>query len=294
MAAPTRTWVLVALWVAAFVLTVTLAVFQRLTGPSHPLRGEARLADGSELRFRLPRSSEGRDSLVVSLPPAAAELGAVLAWRRYPTDEPYRELSMTTEGEGRVTAAVPRQPAAGKVEYFIRLGGGSGAPQQLPPAGTVVARFRDPVPAGILIPHILAMFASMLVSTRALLEVLRPGGGAARGQVLIAMALLVIGGLVLGPMVQRAAFGSYWTGWPIGTDLTDNKTAVAFLAWLPATLAALGRRGTRLAVVAGWLVMMGVFLIPHSLRGSELDWTAAGADPAFSLPPPAAGAPPGR
>jgi len=285
--------VLVALWAAAFVLTVTLAVFQRLTGPSHPLRGEVPLADGSELRFRLPRSSEGRDSLVVSLPPAAAELGAVLAWRRYPTDEPYRELAMKSEGEGLATAAVPRQPAAGKVEYFIRLGSGSGAPQ-LPPVGTVVARFRDPVPAGILIPHILAMFASMLVATRALLEVLRPGGGQARGHVLIAMALLVVGGLALGPMVQHAAFGSYWTGWPIGTDLTDNKTAVAFLAWLPATLAALGRRRTRLAVAAGWLIMMGVFLIPHSLRGSELDWSATGADSAVSLPPPAAGEQPVR
>lgn len=293
MAAPTRTWVLVALWAAAFVLTVTLAVFQRLTGPSHPLRGEVLLADGSELRFRLPRSSEGRDSLVVSLPPAAAELGAVLAWRRYPTAEDYRELAMTVGGDGRVAAAVPRQPAAGKVEYLVRLGNGPGAPQ-LPPAGTVVARFRDPVPAGILVPHILAMFASMLVSTRALLEVLRPGGGPAGGQVVIAMALLVVGGLVLGPMVQKAAFGSYWTGWPFGTDLTDNKTAVAFLAWLPATLAALSGRRTRLAVAAGWLIMMGVFLIPHSLRGSELDWTAAGGGAAVSLPAPDTGAPPGR
>jgi hypothetical protein len=285
--------VLVALWAVAFVLTVTLAVFQRLTGPSHPLRGELRLADGGELRFRLPRSSEGRDALVVSLPPAAAQLAAILAWRRYPTDDAFRDLAMTADGEGRVTAAVPRQPAAGKVEYFIRLGAGAGA-AQLPPAGTVVARFRDPVPAGILIPHILAMFASMLVSTRALLEVLRPGGGSARGQVLIAMALLVVGGLVLGPMVQKAAFGSYWTGWPLGTDLTDNKTAVAFLAWLPATLAALARRRARIAVVAGWLIMMGVFLVPHSLRGSELDWAAAGAAPVVSLPTPTGGEQPGR
>jgi hypothetical protein len=293
VATPTRTWVLVALWAAAFAVTVTLAVFQRLTGPSHPLRGELRLADGSELSYRLPRSSEGRETLVVSLPPAVAELGAVLAWRRYPTLEPYRELAMTAEGDGRVTAAVPRQPAAGKVEYFIRLGGGSGAPQ-LPPAGTVVARFRDPVPAAILIPHILTMFASMLVSTRALLEVLRPGGGPARSQVLVAMALLVVGGLVLGPLVQKAAFGSYWTGWPLGTDLTDNKTALAFLAWLPATLAVLAGRRTRLAVAAGWLVMMGVFLIPHSLRGSELDWSAAGVDPAVTRTSPTAGAQPAR
>ncbi len=91
------------------------------------------------------------------------------------------------------------------------------------------------------------------------------------------MGLLVVGGLFLGPLVQKFAFGAYWTGWPYGTDLTDNKTLIAFLAWLPATIAAVRGLRTRLAVVLGWIVMMGVFLIPHSMRGSELDWSETGA-----------------
>ena len=94
------------------------------------------------------------------------------------------------------------------------------------------------------------------------------------------MGLLVIGGLFLGPMVQKSAFGAYWTGWPNGSDLTDNKTLIAFLAWLPATVAAARGMRTRAAVVLGWVVMMGVFLIPHSLRGSELDWSETDAAPA--------------
>ena len=84
----------------------------------------------------------------------------------------------------------------------------------------------------------------------------------------------MIGGLLLGPLVQKFAFDAYWTGWPFGHDLTDNKTLVAFLAWLPATVLALTRRRIGLAVAAGWIVMMGVFLIPHSYRGSEMDWSA--------------------
>jgi hypothetical protein len=90
-----------------------------------------------------------------------------------------------------------------------------------------------------------------------------------------------VGGLFLGPVVQKFAFDAFWTGWPFGTDLTDNKTALAALAWLPATLLALRNRPLRVAVIVGWLVMMGVFLIPHSLRGSQIDWSS---DPA---PPPA-------
>jgi len=48
---------------------------------------------------------------------------------------------------------------------------------------------------------------------------------------------------------------------------------LAFLVWLPATIVALRRGRTRWWVVAGWLVMTGVFLIPHSTRGSEVDWS---------------------
>lgn len=46
------------------------------------------------------------------------------------------------------------------------------------------------------------------------------------------------------------AFGPWWTGFPFGTDLTDNK-------WL-----------VGLAV----LFMIAVFTIPHSVNGSEYDY----------------------
>lgn len=260
------------LWVAAFVVTVLLAVFQRMTGPSHPLRGETILPNSDVFAFKLPRSNEGRETLriTVAAPPGVSQ--ATLEWRRFPTDEPFRSQSMTPSTDGALETRVPPQPAAGKIEYRILLESG-GAVVSIPATETVVARYRDPVPAAVLIPHILAMFVSMLVSTRALFEVLRPGAAGARSLILGSMGLLIVGGLVLGPIVQRFAFGAYWTGWPLGHDLTDNKTLIAFLAWLPATVFAWRGLRTTLAVVLGWLVMMGVFLIPHSARGSQLDWS---------------------
>jgi len=95
----------------------------------------------------------------------------------------------------------------------------------------------------------------------------------------VGAALGTLGGLFLGPAVQKYAFDAWWTGWPNGTDLTDNKTALATLAWLPATLLALRNRPLRAAVIVGWLVMMGVFLIPHSFRGSQIDWSSHPASP---------------
>jgi hypothetical protein len=174
-------------------------------------------------------------------------------------------------------AEIPHQPPAGKVEYRLILRSGDDT-VAIPEGDPIVARFRGDVPASVLIPHILAMFASMMVATRALLEVLRSGDRRASGLVVAAMALLVAGGLVLGPIVQKFAFGAFWTGWPFGTDLTDNKTVVAVLAWLPAVFLALRRGRTRWAVIIGWVVMMGIFLVPHSLRGSELDWSEEGAE----------------
>jgi len=250
-----------------------LAVFQRMTGPSYPMRGEAKVADTETISYRLPRSDEGRGRLDVSIPAPPGDAQATLEWRRYPTDEPFRKLEMASDGEGRVVATIPKQPAAGKVEYRILVEGAE-TPIAIPSGEATVARFRGDVPAWVLIPHILAMFGSMLVSTRALFEVLRPDGPRARGLVLTSMALLITGGLVLGPIVQKFAFGAYWTGWPIGHDLTDNKTLIAFLAWLPATVVSARRMRTRAAVVIGWIVMMGIFLIPHSMRGSEYDWSA--------------------
>ncbi len=270
--AETARWVSAALWIAAFLVAVLLAVFQRMTGPSYPARGTVELVGGESIAYRLPRSDEGRGRLSVTIPQTRDDLEAVLEWRRFPTDEPYRELIMASDGEGRLAASIPGQPAAAKVEYRVVVSNRAGS-TNVPTDNTVVARYRGDVPAGVLIPHILAMFASMLVSTRVLFEVLRPGPLGGRRLILTSMGLLVVGGLVLGPIVQKFAFGAFWTGWPFGHDLTDNKTVIAFLAWLPATIIAARGVTSRTAVILGWVVMMGIFLIPHSMRGSELDWS---------------------
>jgi hypothetical protein len=262
----------VVLWIVAFFLTVILAVFQRMTGPSYPLRGETLAPGGEIVRYKLPRSHGGPGGLEVGIDaPAGVGTGSI-EWRRYPTGDHWSLVTMTQNADGRLAASVPHQPPAGKVEYRVILETEE-ASVTVPGDQAVVARFRADVPAWVLIPHILAMFGSMLVATRALLEILRPATADPHRLVVVAMGLLLVGGLFLGPVVQKFAFGALWTGWPFGHDLTDNKTLIAVIAWLPATILALRGRKLWAAVVVGWIVMMGIFLIPHSLRGSEMDWS---------------------
>jgi len=243
-----------------------------MTGPSYPYRGVLTTDENEQVEYRLPRSHGGPGGLVVNIRVDDDWSGRV-HWRRYPSDHPWQSTDLVGSSTGW-TAEIPHQPPAGKVEYQVVLVDSEGLSHRIGGDEAIVARFRAGVPAAVLVPHIFAMFGCMLVATRAVLEVFRDGGDG-RIMVLVSMVLLILGGLILGPVVQKFAFGAFWTGWPLGSDLTDNKTAVAFVAWLPAAVAAWRRRPLRLAVTVGWIVMMSIFMIPHSLRGSQLSWEDA-------------------
>ncbi len=88
---------------------------------------------------------------------------------------------------------------------------------------------------------------------------------------IITLVLLLVGGFVLGPIIQFYAFGQAWTGFPLGFDLTDNKTLIALLIWLAAVIA--NRKHSRpKIVIAAAIVTIVVFSIPHSTKGSELNY----------------------
>jgi hypothetical protein len=117
------------------------------------------------------------------------------------------------------------------------------------------------------------MFASMLLAARTGLEYFNEKSNL-RALTYWTIGFIVVGGFIFGPMVQYYAFDAWWTGWPLGTDLTDNKTAIALLAWVGVVFA-LGRsRKPQLWAIAASIITFAVFLIPHSLLGSELDYEA--------------------
>jgi hypothetical protein len=262
------------LWVLAFILMFAAAGYQRRTGPSYPARGEIQTTMGVRY-YELPRSA-GSDSGARITIPAVAPAGT-LEWRRYPTGDAFQAVPLEAVGDS-LTAVLPPQPPAGKVEYYLELDGSSEV-RRIPAAEAVVLRHRGNVSFAVLIPHVLLMFISMLIALRAALGVLagRTGGTLAW----VALAGFTVGGLVLGPIVQQQAFGAYWTGVPFGWDLTDNKTLIMWLAWLLACLVPLRRPQWRKPLVLGAAVItLVVYLIPHSMRGSQLDYTDEANPPA--------------
>ena len=256
------------IWVIALVITVAAAVYQRKTGPTYPVGEKINFA-GQSLDITLERSHAGPGDQLVSIAVDEGSIGGDLIWRRYPTKDEFSEISMRWE-EGHLVAYLPHQPPAGKLEYRIRLRSGNET-LLVPASGTVVTRFRGSVPPFVIIPHIVFIFLAMAYSNRAGIEAISKRSRL-RYYTYVTVFLLFLGGMILGPIVQKFAFGAFWTGFPFGYDLTDNKTLVAFIGWMIALLRVRKNPNGRAWILGAALLTLIVYLIPHSLLGSELKY----------------------
>lgn len=253
-----------------------------MTGPTNPLKTTFTL-DGESYNTKFPRSletlvtldkpnnldTEMKTSLLkVKLEGAKSDLSFTILYRRYPGNDSLVTLKSIYK-EGAYHIELPSQPPAGKIIYyplFIK-GGSKVIPQK---ENGVILRFKAPVSAKILIPHIILMFAAMLFSSLAGIMALFNISKAGKYAILTLIALGA-GGLIFGPFVQKAAFGAYWTGWPFGQDLTDTKTLFAFLIWFAAWFFNRKKKRKFLFVIAAAVTLL-VYTIPHSTAGSEFDY----------------------
>ncbi len=266
------------LWAIAFVLTLMFLVWQKMSGPTYPVRATLQL-DGVKIPVELVRSGIIEKDLPVKVPvgeavKAGKPVSGRIIWRRYPTDDPWQTLPLELR-DGFLVGGLPPQPMAGKLEYRleVEVGGNKGV---VPAEGEhAVARFKGPVPSLVLVFHVTFLVLGFLFSTAAGLEGLTKGPSL-RTYSRFALGFLVVGGLLLGPIVQKYAFDAFWTGWPFGHDWTDNKLAVGALLWLLAVWrtggAGPGRPQGRWYAVLAMVAILVIFSIPHSIHGSTYDY----------------------
>lgn len=268
------------LWILTIVIALSTMVYQRMTGPTYPKKVDIEL-NNQKYNLALLRSNEIGTPCEIIVEIENNAVSGVLHFKRYNTSDEWQVVDMQRKtinkkaffGKGKeisvLYGTLPEQPAAGKVEYYFELKEGD---QTVTVAedSPVIVRFKGMVPRYILYPHILFMIISLLLGVRTGVEVLAKGKNQIRFT-MITIISLGIGGLVLGPMVQFHAFGEYWTGWPFGSDWTDNKTLFAFIFWVIAYYVLKRKPENKLWPIIALLVLFSVYLIPHSMGGSELN-----------------------
>lgn len=258
----------VLLWLIAFILTVLTAIYQRMTGPTYPTSGEAEI--GNEiLNYKFDKSHGGEGDHQIDIEIKDENINGFLVWKRYKTNDGWTKIEMVKQN-GKLIAALPHQPPAGKLIYHVILQKNKES-IVIPEAGEVIIRFKDDVPIYFLIPHIIFIFGAMLLSARTGLEYFDEGKKF-NPLTIFTFIFVIIGGFIFGPIVQKFAFGAFWTGFPFGHDLTDNKILVGFIGWMMALIAVYKFKNPKRWIVFASILMFVIFLIPHSLLGSELDY----------------------
>ena len=273
------------LWFLAFVMTISAAFYQRKTGPTYPRRVNVTLND-SVYELKLVRSIGLDERSEVKLNIKDTSVKAILYYKRFRSQDEYQYADFKYKvypihsfvmnkifkmnEEAGLFASVPPQPEAGKLQYYVEITDSKGT-QAIMKETPVVIRFKGGVPGYILGPHILIMFIAMLFSTGAgILAIARVPSFKKYG--VWTMFLLIAGGMILGPLVQKFAFGELWTGVPFGWDLTDNKTLIALAFWIFAVI--MNRKKERpLYTVLAAAILLLVYSIPHSMFGSELNYS---------------------
>jgi hypothetical protein len=258
-------------------------MYQDKTGPTYPLEGTFQSAKGP-IAFKFLRSETiGTDLKIMFLDPVPEGIQGYVQYRRYKSNDQWTEMPMTagsfefsrrgrTEAVTGVGVELPfLAERAGKYEYFVFVDDGSGQPVSITGEAPIYARYKDEVPTLVLVMHILVIFASMAFAIRTMFEALLDGNY--KWMLWGTLISLLLGAFVLGPLVQWYAFGVWWSGIPFGYDWTDNKVLLELVFWVFALYQNRGGRRNRWSVYLAGFVTLVVYFIPHSIFGSEYNYT---------------------
>jgi hypothetical protein len=253
-------------WTLAVIITFAAIIYQRRTGPTYDKKVSATI-ENVVYNFKLIRSHGGESDCKIQIAVPDPEVTGKMMFKLYPTKNDWTIVDFMREGENLI-AFLPKLPPAGKYEYKVSLFKNN-TEYALNKSEPVIIRFKGHVPGFVLIPHIIFMFFAMFLGNVAgIMAIFKHSKFRFYGT--LTVIFLFIGGMILGPIVQKFAFGEFWAGVPFAWDLTDNKTLISFLFWGLAWVMNRKKERPVYTIVAS-IVMILVYSIPHSMHGSQLD-----------------------
>jgi len=224
-----------------------------------------RVEGASQVRLVYKIGQEGEYTWVEMLPKRGEEevYSASIPWHPKAVKAWYYLEASRADEEGTVTVVLP-QKSSGEVKP-IRL------------------KFEGEVPAYIVIPHVLCIFAAIFFAILTVFSAieLKRGTGSLRKSVKlcgVTVLLLFLGFFPFGWAMNYFAFGVLWEAFPFGRDVTDNKSQIMILFWLVALFLVKGTlwgKGDSRNLVSGsgyatwvfvsFIATLLILAIPHSL-----------------------------
>lgn len=262
------------LWIVAVIFTVLSILYQNTTGPTYPKKGNIVFA-GKQIDYKLDRSALINKDCPVKIYTNDSLIKGALIWKRFNTQDNEKSRPMRFENGYLVGELDKQEKMAEKLQYYIQLSTNQPGTQNVdqlgyvPDKNGVVIRFRGDVPFMIIILHIIFIFAFELMSLKTGMEFFRKEPKYKK-YTFWTIGLAVIGGFLLGPLVQYYAFNEWWTGFPLGFDLTDNKMLIALAMWIAALIAIYKSKKPGYWVLGAAIITIGIFLIPHSVLSGNV------------------------
>jgi len=246
----------------SFFFSILISYFQRITGPTYPIKGNVKI-NNSVVRFKFLKSCTLGDNCEIFF---EGKIEGYVLYKKYRVDENYRKLDFVWDGKKSYVNLKLNLPKAAKIEYdvFIKNYYDYIKVNNKP----VVIRFKGYVPPYFLIPHIIFMYLFFLLSTYLFLK-LNFINEFSKKIFYFSFTSFILGGFVFGPIVQYYAFDCFWSGFPYGYDLTDNKTLLTLILWFLPIYFIIKNKPIKKYYNIAYLSLILMYLIPHSLYGSE-------------------------
>ncbi len=276
--------------IAAVVFTFLLLAFTRKTTA---VRSIHQLVEGESMLIEhntVPKQVGGEIPLISARVEGASEVRLVY---KIGKEGAYQWVKMDpkTEEGSVFEASIPLHPKGSQAWYYLEAIGRRGSEEvriTLPEMDSgrphpIRLKFEGEVPAHIIIPHIISIFAAIFFATLTLFTAvdMKRGRGTLGKSVkycAITLLLLFIGFFPFGWAMNYFAFGVLWEAFPFGRDVTDNKSQIMFLFWLITLIMVKGTfwgksesknlvtgRVYSTLVIVSFVATMIILAVPHSL-----------------------------
>jgi len=253
----------------SLLITIFILLFQRITGPTYPRKF---IINDNQVKLKtiLIRSANNNKKAQIVINGTINNISAKLFYKKYKFEKNYNSVNFS-KINNKLIAYLEPLPAGGKYEYYILVNNhNSGITYKSP---KTIIRFKNPVPTSFILLHIIFIFSGFFMSSLTFIESITKKNSinSILKKVKYSIILFFIGGLIFGPIIQKYAFNVWWSGFPFNIDLTDNKMLILQIFWTYFYYKAKKTNNLKY-IIYGFILIVLVFLVPHSILGSEYDF----------------------